>query len=125
MLYEASSAGPGRRLRSSVPMPAAAWGPLHPACGLSHLIFPGPVYLHPAQAVALLGSLLMPHNLYLHSALVQTRSLRAPDDAHRREALAYFGLESALSLGVRGRRPFNASALPAPWGLLARGRPRV
>ncbi|KIY91257.1 natural resistance-associated macrophage protein [Monoraphidium neglectum] len=42
----------------------------------------------------------MPHNLYLHSALVQTRRLRAPDDAHRREALAYFGLESALSLAV-------------------------
>ncbi|GBF91787.1 metal transporter-like [Raphidocelis subcapitata] len=52
------------------------------------------------QAVALLGSLLMPHNLFLHSALVQTRALRAPDDAHRREALAYFGLESALSLLV-------------------------
>jgi hypothetical protein len=52
------------------------------------------------QAVALLGSLLMPHNLYLHSALVQTRRLRAQDDAHRREALAYFGLESALSLLV-------------------------
>ncbi|KAI8476617.1 MAG: natural resistance-associated macrophage protein-domain-containing protein [Monoraphidium minutum] len=52
------------------------------------------------QAVAMLGSLLMPHNLYLHSALVQTRRLRAQDEGHRREALAYFGLESALSLGV-------------------------
>jgi len=53
------------------------------------------------QAVALLGSLLMPHNLYLHSALVKSRRLRAQDDGHRREALAYFGLESALSLLVR------------------------
>lgn len=52
------------------------------------------------QAVALLGSLLMPHNLYLHSALVKSRRLRAQDDGHRREALAYFGLESALSLLV-------------------------
>lgn len=43
----------------------------------------------------------MPHNLYLHSALVQTRRLRAPGEGHRREALAYFGLESALSLAVR------------------------
>lgn len=45
----------------------------------------------------------MPHNLYLHSALVQTRALRAPDEGHRREALAYFGLESALSLMARAR----------------------
>lgn len=52
------------------------------------------------QAVALLGSLIMPANLYLHSALVQTRKLRAPDAAHRREALAYFGLESLLALAV-------------------------
>lgn len=63
------------------------------------------------QAVALLGSLLMPHNLYLHSALVQTRRLRAPDESHRREALAYFSLESALSLAVSGRTHYHGCSV--------------
>lgn len=35
------------------------------------------------QAVALVGSLIMPHNIYLHSALVQTRQLQRQDDHHR------------------------------------------
>eukprot|EP00882_Tetradesmus_deserticola_P033095 GHRQ01037771.1.p1 GENE.GHRQ01037771.1~~GHRQ01037771.1.p1 ORF type:complete len:263 (+),score=71.73 GHRQ01037771.1:301-1089(+) len=52
------------------------------------------------QAVALVGSLIMPHNIYLHSALVQTRALRQEDDAHKKEAMLYYGLESALSLLV-------------------------
>lgn len=52
------------------------------------------------QAVALVGSLIMPHNIYLHSALVQTRQLRRQDDQHRQEALVYYGIESALSLLV-------------------------
>lgn len=53
-----------------------------------------------AQAVALVGSLIMPHNIYLHSALVQTRALRNEDEQHKREALVYYGIESALSLLV-------------------------
>lgn len=52
------------------------------------------------QAVALVGSLIMPHNIYLHSALVQTRQLRRQDDQHKQEALVYYGIESALSLLV-------------------------
>lgn len=52
------------------------------------------------QAVALVGSLIMPHNIYLHSALVQTRQLRRQDDQHRQEALVYYGIESGLSLLV-------------------------
>lgn len=54
-----------------------------------------------SQAVALVGSLIMPHNIYLHSALVKTRKLRRDDDEHKREALMYFGLESGFSLLVR------------------------
>lgn len=53
-----------------------------------------------SQAVALVGSLIMPHNIYLHSALVQTRQLRRQDDQHRQEALVYYGIESGLSLLV-------------------------
>ncbi|GIL45321.1 hypothetical protein Vafri_2585 [Volvox africanus] len=51
-------------------------------------------------AVALMGSLIMPHNIYLHSALVQTRRLGSDRPAAKREALTYFGIESALSLVV-------------------------
>ncbi|EFJ51763.1 hypothetical protein VOLCADRAFT_56724, partial [Volvox carteri f. nagariensis] len=51
-------------------------------------------------AVALLGSLIMPHNIYLHSALVQTRRLGSDAPGAKREALTYFGIESALSLVV-------------------------
>ncbi|GLC38536.1 hypothetical protein PLESTB_001736900 [Pleodorina starrii] len=51
-------------------------------------------------AVALMGSLIMPHNIYLHSALVQTRKLGSSHPAAKREALTYFGIESALSLVV-------------------------
>ncbi|MEW5302256.1 MAG: hypothetical protein WDW36_005058 [Sanguina aurantia] len=49
-------------------------------------------------AVALMGSLIMPHNIYLHSALVQTRRLATRSDAAKKEALTYFGVESAASL---------------------------
>ena len=54
------------------------------------------------QAVALFGSLIMPHNIYLHSALVQSRKLMTSTPGTKREALVYFGIESALSLVVRG-----------------------
>ena len=53
-----------------------------------------------SQAVALIGSLVMPHNIYLHSALVQTRRLHRDTEAHRREALMYYSLESGISLLV-------------------------
>jgi natural resistance-associated macrophage protein len=55
------------------------------------------------QAVALIGSLIMPHNIYLHSALVQTRRLAQDTKGHRQEALMYYGLESGVSLLVRAR----------------------
>jgi natural resistance-associated macrophage protein len=51
------------------------------------------------QAVALLGSILMPHNTFLHSALVQSRRLDGTVEA-RRDALRYYRIESALSLAV-------------------------
>ncbi|KAF6254916.1 natural resistance-associated macrophage protein-domain-containing protein [Scenedesmus sp. NREL 46B-D3] len=76
--------------QAHVPLAAVAEGFLKPT-------IPRPAI---GQAVALVGSLIMPHNIYLHSALVQTRTLRHDDDAHKKEALVYYGLESALSLLV-------------------------
>eukprot|EP00775_Hariotina_reticulata_P007643 gene7643-7845_t len=52
------------------------------------------------QAVALVGSLIMPHNIYLHSALVMSRPLQRNDEQHKREALVYYGIESGMSLLV-------------------------
>ena len=42
----------------------------------------------------------MPHNLFLHSALVQTRSLRRSNKAAVREGNYYFTIEGGLSLFV-------------------------
>lgn len=49
-------------------------------------------------AVALIGSLIMPHNIYLHSALVLSRRSYMTTVARKKEAVTYFGIESALSL---------------------------
>ena len=48
-------------------------------------------------AIGILGATVMPHNLYLHSALVQTRRIGATDDA-RRVACRYNLLDSAIAL---------------------------
>jgi manganese transport protein len=48
-------------------------------------------------ASAMLGATVMPHNLYLHSALVQTRSF-APTPAGKRLACKYNFLDSLLAL---------------------------
>ncbi len=49
-------------------------------------------------AVAILGATVMPHNLYLHSALVQTRAFDR-GEAGKREALRNATLDTVLSLG--------------------------
>jgi manganese transport protein len=48
-------------------------------------------------AVAILGATVMPHNLYLHSALVQTRRIGTSED-DKREACWYNFLDSAIAL---------------------------
>jgi natural resistance-associated macrophage protein len=50
------------------------------------------------QAVGLVGAVIMPHNIYLHSALVQTRRVDRTDPEHVALANKYFGLEAALAL---------------------------
>jgi manganese transport protein len=49
-------------------------------------------------AIGILGATVMPHNLYLHSSLVQTRSYRQ-DVAGKREAIRFGILDSSLALG--------------------------
>jgi manganese transport protein len=50
-------------------------------------------------AIGIIGATVMPHNLYLHSALVQTRKIRK-DDASIRKALRMSVLDSAIALNL-------------------------
>ena len=50
-------------------------------------------------AIGILGATVMPHNLYLHSALVQTRDFNE-SLAGRREAIRYATIDSTLALGI-------------------------
>jgi manganese transport protein len=56
---------------------------------------PGMLYL----AIGILGATVMPHNLYLHSAIVQTRAW-APTRAAKREAIRFATIDSTLALGL-------------------------
>ena len=48
-------------------------------------------------AIGILGATVMPHNLYLHSAIVQTRSFEQ-DEAGRREAVRFATIDSTVAL---------------------------
>ncbi|KAJ2587314.1 hypothetical protein IWW49_003539, partial [Coemansia sp. RSA 1797] len=53
------------------------------------------------QAVGIVGCVLMPHNLFLHSALVGSRKLDRREETREgaiREAMRYFRIETAVSL---------------------------
>lgn len=50
------------------------------------------------QAVGCIGAVIMPHNLYLHSALVQSRKIDRTRKVDIEEANKYFFIESALAL---------------------------
>jgi manganese transport protein len=50
-------------------------------------------------AMGIIGATVMPHNLYLHSALVQSRQLQG-DDASVRRAIKFNTLDSTISLTV-------------------------
>ncbi|CAG8734398.1 22388_t:CDS:2, partial [Gigaspora rosea] len=50
------------------------------------------------EAVALIGAVIMPHNLFLHSALVMTRKTDRNSKSKIKEANFYFSIESALAL---------------------------
>jgi len=50
------------------------------------------------QAVGMVGAVIMPHNIYLHSALVQSRDVKRDSDVQLKEANKYFAIESAIAL---------------------------
>src|SRR5579859_201195 len=52
-----------------------------------------PLYL----AIGILGATVMPHNLYLHSSIVQTRRIPRTDEA-KRGAISFLGLDTVVSL---------------------------
>ena len=58
-------------------------------------IVTNPVMLY--IAIGILGATVMPHNLYLHSSIVQTRKV-LPDAASRREAIRFATLDSTVAL---------------------------
>ncbi|HXI21459.1 MAG TPA: Nramp family divalent metal transporter [Gemmatimonadales bacterium] len=60
----------------------------------------GEIVTNPAMlyiAIGILGATVMPHNLYLHSAVVQTRQIGA-DPASKREAIRYGSIDSTIAL---------------------------
>lgn len=65
------------------------------APSLERLQQPGALYL----AIGVAGATVMPHNLYLHSSVVQTR-LVEDSDAGRREAIRFCTLDAVISLSL-------------------------
>jgi manganese transport protein len=70
---------------------------------LRNLVVPSPqIVTNPAMlyiAIGMLGATVMPHNLYLHSSIVQTRRFaRTPEG--RREAIHMANVDSALALTI-------------------------
>ncbi|RWS11114.1 Protein Malvolio-like protein [Dinothrombium tinctorium] len=52
------------------------------------------------QAVGIIGSIIMPHNLYLHSALVKSRKVNRNNYEEVKDANRYVFIEAAIALGV-------------------------
>ncbi|KAK3146756.1 hypothetical protein QOZ80_3BG0271500 [Eleusine coracana subsp. coracana] len=52
------------------------------------------------QAVGLVGGVITPHNVFLHSALVQSRKIDPEKECEVREALRYYSIESTMALVV-------------------------
>ncbi|XP_066882969.1 natural resistance-associated macrophage protein 1 isoform X2 [Kogia breviceps] len=64
--------------------------PSCPGCGQPELL----------QAVGIIGAIIMPHNIYLHSALVKSREIDRTCRADIREANMYFLIEATIALSV-------------------------
>ncbi|XP_053564191.1 natural resistance-associated macrophage protein 2 [Bombina bombina] len=52
------------------------------------------------QAVGIVGAVIMPHNMYLHSALVKSREVNRANKKEVREANKYFFIESSIALFI-------------------------
>ncbi|XP_078535368.1 natural resistance-associated macrophage protein 1 [Lissotriton helveticus] len=64
--------------------------PYCPGCGSAELL----------QAVGIIGAIIMPHNIYLHSSLVKTRSVDRSRKQEVKEANMYFMIEASIALFV-------------------------
>uniref|UniRef100_A0A7N5K559 Natural resistance-associated macrophage protein 1 n=1 Tax=Ailuropoda melanoleuca TaxID=9646 RepID=A0A7N5K559_AILME len=64
--------------------------PSCPGCGHPELL----------QAVGIVGAIIMPHNIYLHSALVKSREIDRSRRTDIREANMYFLIEATIALSV-------------------------
>jgi manganese transport protein len=53
-------------------------------------------------ATGILGATVMPHVIYLHSALTKTRAVAAADPAERRRALRFQRIDTLVALGAAG-----------------------
>lgn len=71
-----------------------------PAALVTGLVVPYMTTRAVTQATAMLGAVIMPHNIYLHSALVQSRKIARDDHVEVREANKYYAIESAIALLV-------------------------
>jgi manganese transport protein len=60
-----------------------------------HFTHPGMLYV----AIGIIGATVMPHNLYLHSALVQSRRFERDDNSIRR-AIRFNTLDSVIALSI-------------------------
>ncbi|XP_068598622.1 natural resistance-associated macrophage protein 2-like [Brachionichthys hirsutus] len=58
----------------------------------------GPVQLE--QAVGIVGAVIMPHNIYLHSALVKSRDIDRKNKKEVKEANKYYFIESTIALFI-------------------------
>uniref|UniRef100_A0A671V4Z8 Natural resistance-associated macrophage protein 2-like n=1 Tax=Sparus aurata TaxID=8175 RepID=A0A671V4Z8_SPAAU len=58
----------------------------------------GPAQL--TQAVGIIGAVIMPHNIYLHSALVKSREVDRSNKKDVKEANKYFFIEASMALFV-------------------------
>lgn len=52
------------------------------------------------QAVGVVGGIIMPHNVFLHSALVQSREIDHRSKGRVQEALNYYSIESTVALAI-------------------------
>eukprot|EP01025_Chloroclados_australasicus_P039390 TRINITY_DN4074_c0_g1_i1.p1 TRINITY_DN4074_c0_g1~~TRINITY_DN4074_c0_g1_i1.p1 ORF type:complete len:657 (-),score=91.20 TRINITY_DN4074_c0_g1_i1:420-2138(-) len=53
-----------------------------------------------STALGIVGSLVMPHNIFLHSSLVLSRKIDTTSDGAKSEAIKYNAVESAVSLAI-------------------------
>ncbi|XP_036419462.1 natural resistance-associated macrophage protein 2-like [Colossoma macropomum] len=52
------------------------------------------------QAIGIVGAIIMPHNIYLHSALVKSRQIDRANNREVKEANKYFFIEASIALFV-------------------------